>query len=215
MTALALSTRSVYLQLLGDCQDVACHAFATPLHRQLSDGYDECSVLRVPTAIEEWQAEHRTARKRVWRAERLGYRFAQIARHEYVNDVYAINTSKGERQGRPMSAGYHKRPSASPDPLYPCPRHGVHPYGVIDARGKLVAYLWCYRSGDLALVSSILGHGEHLANDVMYLLMRGTIEAERELGGFLVYNRHDSGTDGLRFYKERCGFEAAEVSWAL
>ena len=113
-----------------------------------------------------------------------------------------------------MSEGYKVRPSASPDPLYSCPVHGVHPYGVL-LDDTLVAYLWCYRSGDLALVSSILGHAEHLRFDVMYLLMRGVIEAELAHGGFLVYNRHDSGTDGLRFYKERCGLEPAEVEWAL
>jgi len=208
-------TRAVYVELLAGCSDPTCHAFATPLHRQLDSGaYSECSVLRLPASIEEWQLAHRTARKRAWRAERLGYRFAEIARHEYVDDIFDVNTSMKERQGRPMSAGYHVRPSASPDPLYPCPRHGVHPYGVL-LDETLVAYLWCYRSGDLGLVSSILGHGEHLRHDVMYLLMRGAIERELEHGGFLVYNRHDSGTDGLRFYKERCGFEPTEVAWAL
>jgi hypothetical protein len=212
--SVAEATRSVYLELVAGCEDVQCHAFATPLHRQLSAGYEECSVLRLPRSIEDWQAENRTARKRTWRAERLGYRFSEIVRHEFVDDVYAINTSKTERQGRPMSAGYSARPSETPDPDYPCLSHGVHPYGVL-LDDTLVAYLWCYRSGDMALVSSILGHGEHLRFDVMYLLMRGTIEAELVHGGFLVYNRHDSGTDGLRFYKERCGFEPAEVQWAL
>jgi hypothetical protein len=80
------------------------------------------------------------------------------------------------------------------------------------ARQPLVAYLWLYRAGDLALVSSILGHGNHLANDVMYLLDAGRDRREAEHGGFLVYNRHDSGTDGLRYFKERIGFE--ETKWS-
>lgn len=209
-----VQTRKVYLELLGSCSEPWCLAFSEPLHAQLENGpYDECSVLKL-TDIMSWRVDHRTARKRADRCRRLGYRFAPIERHEYVDDIYAINTSLAERQGRPMSAGYLERPSASPDPAYPCDRHRVNPYGVLSGH-RLVAYLWCYRSGDLALVSSILGHGEHLRDDVMYLLMQGTIEHESEQRGFLVYNRHDSGTDGLRYYKERCGFEPAEVAWAL
>jgi hypothetical protein len=208
-----IATRSVYVQLLGSCGP-DCAAFASPLYEQLGSGaYDVCSVLPLRGSILDWQAEHRTARKRAWRAERLGYRFAEIDRHEYVDDVFEINTSAPMRQGRPMSPGYLVPPSSTPDPEYPCPLHGVHPYGVL-LDEELVAYLWCYRSGDLALVSSILGHAEHLRFDVMYLLMRGTIEAELGLGGLLVYNRHDSGTEGLRYYKERCGFQPAEVAWA-
>jgi hypothetical protein len=76
-----------------------------------------------------------------------------------------------------------------------------------------VAYLWLYRSGELALVSSILGHGGYLRDDIMYLLMKGVIDAEAPHGGFLVYNRHDSGTDGLRYYKDRCGFKETAVEW--
>lgn len=208
-------TRAVYLELLAGCTDTECHAFATPLFRQMDSGrYRWCSVMRLPNTIEDWQLEHRTARKRAWRAERLGYRFAEIARHEYVDDIFDVNTSMKERQGRPMSAAYNLRPSASPDPLYSCPRHGIHTYGVLSGR-RLVAYLICYRSGDLALVSTILGHGDYLTDDIMYLLARGFIESELEYGGFAVYNRHDSGTDGLRYFKTRVGFERAEVSWAL
>jgi hypothetical protein len=29
----------------------------------------------------------------------------------------------------------------------------------------------------------------------------------------VVYNRHDSGTDGLRWWKERCGFQEEQVEW--
>lgn len=183
----------------------------------IAGGYDECSVLRLPRSLEEWEDGHRTARKRAWRSTRLGYTFAAIERSAYAGDVYAINTSLAHRQGRPMTAGYWERPSSEPEQRSECRRHGVHAYGVLredELVGRaLVAYAWIYRSGELALVSQILGHGGHLHADVMYLLARGVIEAELELGGALVYNRHDSGTDGLRYYKERIGFEPREVAW--
>lgn len=191
-----------------------CNLFADKLYRQLSNGrYDVCSVLPMPEDVKYWRAENRTARKRANRAINLGYQFRPVIRHEVVEDVYKINTSLDERQGKPMSEGYHARPSSTPDPVWPCERHGVHPYGVFDDRCKLRAYLWIYRSGELALVSQILGHGSHLRNDVMYLLWQGMLEAELPLGGYAVYNRHDSGTEGLRYYKERVGLKGTRVQW--
>jgi len=111
-----------------------------------------------------------------------------------------------------MTSSYRERPRFRLDEYWPCKRHRIAPYGVL-AGASLVAYAWIYRAGELALVSSILGHGDFLEAGVMYLLLRGVVEAELEHGGYLVYNRHDSGTPGLRFYKERAGFEPREVTW--
>ena len=64
-------------------------------------------------------------------------------------------------------------------------------------------------------IDLILGHGDHLANDVMYLLFAGMVEDQAGNGGVLYYNRHDSGTEGLVYYKERVGFAAGDVEWVL
>jgi hypothetical protein len=193
--------------------DPRCGDFASPLLLQLRFGYEECSVLPIPTSVEEWASEHRTARKRASRASNRGYIVRDFRREEHEDEIYAINTSLAMRQGRPMSYGYIRRPSFSPLPDYPCPRHGIRTLGVFDARGTLVAYLFLYRAGDLALVSSILGHGDNLADDVMYLLFRGIVEREAGNRGFFVYNRHDSGTEGLRYFKSKLGFEPQGVEW--
>ena len=135
-------------------------------------------------------------------------------RHRRAAEIQAINLSAPVRQGKPMSEGYRGPVSETPLPSYPCARHAVRTYGVEDAAGTLVAYLWLYRSGELALVSQILGHADHLENEVMFLLVQGVVEAESEYGGFMVYNRFDSGTDGLRFFKARCGFLPTQVVWS-
>lgn len=203
------------IRLETACNYPTCSEFAFPLHKQLSSGaYDLCSVMALHS-FEDWRAGHRTARKRADRAARRGYRFVTVNRHERTDELYAINTSTPERQGRPMSSGYQQRPSKTRLPDYPCVRHGVHPYGVETVGGVLVAYLWLYRAGELGLVSQILGHADHLENEVMYLLVQGVVGAESRQGGFLVYNRHDSGTDGLRFFKERVGFAETKVEWCL
>ena len=202
---------------LGISLDVACcRDFADPLYKQLSSGkYNECSVLPIPLIFAEWAAEHRTARKRAARAQKRGYWFDTVDRHAFEDDIWEINTSMEHRQGRQMTDSYRQRPQFGPDD-WGCQKHGVHPYGVFHGTGQLVAYLWMYRAGDLALVSSILGHGQHLENEVMYLLFAGALEREIAVGpGVCVYNRHDSGTDGLRFFKERLGFEEQEVAWLL
>lgn len=169
-----------------------------------------CSVLALPFE----DAAHRTARKRAAAAERNGYTFVEIRREHHELDIFDINTSAPERQGRPMSETYRRRPDVSPLPEYTCPRHAIKTYGVLDARGHLRAYTWLHRVGDLAMFSTILGHADHLDRHVMYLLVRGTLASEAEAGpGYGWYNLHSSGTPGLRWFKERFGFRATNVRW--
>lgn len=200
------------------CKD-ECETFAFRLYEQLSSGkYDEMAVMDLPTDLslsprEKWESQHRTARKRAWRAEHHGYFAARINRNEFEEDVWAVNLSRPTRQGRPMSQGYVERPAFDADD-YPCPLHGVHSYGVLDDHGTLVAYLWMYRSAELALVSQVLGHAAHEDFGVMYLLFREALVHEANIGpGMCVYNRYDSGTDGLRFLKDRIGFKPETVRW--
>lgn len=198
-----------------ECERLAARTFA-----QLNtDQYRwSCSVLEIPSDITEWETSHRTARKRAWRCERLGHRFQPVQRHLHEHDVFEINTSAPARQGRPMSDSYQLPVRYDPDErlTHGCARHGIHTYGVLDPDGRLRAYTWVYRVGDLMMLSQILGHADHLKSDVMYLLVRGALQAEATNGpGVCFYNRHDSGTEGLRFFKERCGFIAADVRWEL
>lgn len=194
------------------CDHGICTQFAYPLHEKLREGYEECAVLPLE-GLPMWRDSHRTARKRADRAARRGYTFSRILRHLVAPDIHAINMSATHRQGRPMSDGYRQPPTTSPLPDYPCNRHGVHTYGV-HLDDTLVAYSWIYRAGDLALVSQILGHADHLKHEIMYLLVQGVVEHESPLGGYMVYNRWDSGTDGLRFFKARCGFLPMQVEWS-
>lgn len=211
MTATAVEPVAVSLGV-DDCWGEACRAIASPLLDQLRAGrYDECSVIPLAAYVLD---DHRTARRRAARARRLGYSARLYRPERHVDDVFAINTSLAVRQGRPMSAGYRQRPSSTPDPTYDCPRHRVTRYGVFDPAGVLVAYCHAVRAGDLALVSQILGHGEHLRNDVMFLLVASVLSGEMPTGGFLIYNRHDSGQPGLREFKERLGFRPMAVEWA-
>jgi len=183
------------------------------LLRQMSGGkYDVCSVMPIPASIEEWKADHKTARKRAAGTSSM-YISTELKREYFSDDIHEINGSMSRRQGRPMTSGYLHRQDYQPLPDYPCGRHATRITGVF-THGTCVAYLVMIRAGELALVSQILGHGDHLKNGIMYLLFQEALEREIEWGaGYVVYNRHDSGTDGLRFFKERLGFEETTVQW--
>ena len=43
------------------------------------------------------------------KARRKGYKFLEIDRNNYINDIYKINTSSLFRQGRKMSESYLKK----------------------------------------------------------------------------------------------------------
>ena len=76
--------------------------------------------------------------------------------------------------GRKPSYGREPTPSASPPRLHLRPARGSE---------TLVAYLWLYRCGELALVSTILGHADLLEEGIMYGLFAGMLEAQFRLAG--------------------------------
>ncbi len=200
------------------CDHDSCEKHARPLFDQLAvPKYSRgASIMEVPDTLELWKSWHRTARRRALRAERLGYTFAEVDYSSHADDIYAINTSRKERQGRPMSDGYTTRRAygrLSADQTR-CPRHRTHTYGILNGK-TLVAYLTLHRAGDLAMVSMILGHGEHFDNGIMFQLVQGVIADQAGTGGVFFYNLHSSGQDGLRWAKERYGFRSADIEWSL
>lgn len=207
-----VATRTAVLLEASCCESELPQRFLTQLGvPKYATG---ASIMPVPDSLQEWREEHRTARKRADRCARLGYTFRRIHRGDHSDDINEINASLPERQGRPMTDGYTTPREHQSLPDYPCDRHRIDSYGVLSGR-RLVAYLTLYRVGELALVSMILGHGDHLRDDIMYLLAARVIEDQAGQGGFFYYNRHDSGTDGLRYYKERLGFGAADLEFVL
>jgi hypothetical protein len=200
---------------VGCTVDERCAPFARPMLEQMGSGrYQECAVMEIPGSVDEWRAERRTARKRASRAERRGYHAEPLSRDLHTDEIHAINTSKTHRQGRQMASGYVTRTYYGPLPDYQCCRHAIRTSGVWSKSGRLVAYLTMYRVGDLALVSQILGHGTYEPDEIMFLLFDYALGREVAHGrGVVVYNRWDSGEDGLREFKSRLGFREQEVAW--
>lgn len=197
------------------CRQIASDEFDLLADPRLKGQYEQGqAALRIESA-DGWLAEHRTARKRALRADRLGYTVSTFEPCDWHEDIMAVNLSTPRRQGRPMNDSYtNKERSTSKIGPMACPLHHRLEYGVFRDE-HLYGYAGIIRCGELAHVSMFLGHWDMLEDGIMYLLMREVVFAETELSSPIVlyYNRYDSGTDGLRFYKDRIGLAETDIEW--
>ncbi len=187
---------------------------------------------------EVWEAARLTTKKKgrvirdYNRAKRNGYFVKKFDRRTYIPDIYSINVSKPQRAGKQMRADYRRTVQelgGYPDKYYKytpptCPVHGSTMYGVFKSEpgrfigdvctnDRLVGYIHFFRCGNLARYSQILGHGDHLAEGIMYLLHFTIVEdlLLSNLHGlyYLMYSGFSSRGDdgGLQKWKRRCLFE--------
>jgi hypothetical protein len=214
----------------GDTTDDSCRVEPLKLFEQYTlpsltyPGYGELevntSVLIIPNDIEQdwWGSpESYWMRQKVRRAIKMGYVFAPFEWDDYLDDIYEINTSKAERQGRPMTQAYRERPQPQGRmPEQPCPRHRNGFFGAF-RDGRLYGYVLIVQSGEMMLFSKILGHGDHMEDGLMNLLVYEAVRWHHERSGtkYAVYYLHDSGTSGLQFFKRKMGFVGYVVRWQL
>lgn len=150
----------------------------------------------------------------------------------FVPDMHAIHTSSDVRQGRPMGPGYRlsiQEMGGSPERYHepqapPCRTHYALCFGIFDAipgytQGtvvtgeRLLGYISLTRMGNLACYSRIIGHADHLQLGIMYRLHFEMMKILFEEDGleYVMYGAMDSGTHGLRLWKQKVLFEPMEV----
>ncbi len=103
------------------------------------------------------------------KARKNGYHVSAIAYDDHLDDIYDINRSKSQRQGRPMSQDYLEYPEKRTEPLA---KAGIvyHSFGCFDGDNVLRAYLSYFRLGNILRIDRVLGHGDHLCYGIMNLL---------------------------------------------
>ena len=143
------------------------------------------------------------------KAAARGYRLRPIDRNDHVDEIHAINTSCGERQGRPMDASYLvKKIRYDNLPHYAC-------YGVFDRHGRLAAYCSVVRYGNFVSTDQLMGYKNN--DGIMYLLL-STIACrlieERDVDYFM-YDTFLGAQQGLRDFKRRNGFSPYRVRYEL
>jgi len=140
------------------------------------------------------------------------YRFIEIDRNDYIDDIYEINTSAFIRQGKKMSDGYLKKvESYKNEPHY---RY----FGVVDKNAKLVSYCNIGFYGEFALIVTLLGHKEYLNDGVMYLMLiefhKLMFDEYKDKGyKYIMYDTFFGASEGLKKFKEKLGFQPYRVKW--
>lgn len=90
-------------------------------------------------------------------------------------------------------------------------------FGVFDAKGVLKAYAYVLVSGEVCFFVRILGHGDDLEKGIMYYLVSEVVREMTDLKSdrpkWLMYDTYFGATQGLKYFKERCGFEPYRVNW--
>ena len=146
------------------------------------------------------------------KAAKNGYRVQAIDYDEHREQIFAINISKSERQGRAMDKAYLQYPEKRSGPLR---QLGIeyHSFGCFGADGVLRAYLNFYRFGNVFRIDKVLGHGAHLTYGIMNLLFAQSaiFLAEQYPHSYLNYLTMNTIGD----FKARLGFAPYNVLLAL
>jgi hypothetical protein len=161
------------------------------------------------TDVDDYLSDLRYARRRVRRAQRMGYTVGLFDPDERNAEIMAIHASLPERQGRPIDPEY-----LDPDTVY---EHGSDvEYMGIWLDGVVVAYCRLNYAGDIAGMGRIMGHGDHLENGVMFLLTAeivGHVKATRPEIDYIFYDMFFGAPQGLRSFKTNLGFRPYYVRW--
>ena len=159
--------------------------------------------------VEAYLADLRYARRRVRRAQRLGYVVAPFDPNERRSELLTIHRSLPERQGQPIDASY-----LDPAAVYETGPHLEYLGVLLD--DALVAYGQLWYAGEIVGMNRIMGHGDHLDDGVMFLLMAGVVKhvkTTRPDIRYVFYDMFFGAGEGLREFKTRLGFRPHYVHW--
>ncbi len=96
---------------------------------------------------------------------------------------------------------------------------------IVDADGRVRAYVDLITAGEVAIMSRILGHAQHLSNGIMYLLVESIVDyliAQKNKRGLPLWLMYDTfglrsafggRGEGIRYFKQRLGFRPYRVRW--
>jgi hypothetical protein len=159
--------------------------------------------------VDGYLAPLRYARRRVRRASRAGCSCRHFDPEERRAELLGIRTSLPVRQGRPMDAEF-----LDPGAVFETGAH-IEYLGVFK-QDTLVAYSQLEYAGEIVAMSDLFGHGGHLHDGIMFLLVAGVVDhAKRERPGtrWVLYDMYFGAGAGLRAFKANAGFRPHYVRW--
>jgi hypothetical protein len=143
------------------------------------------------------------------RARSRGYTCTTIDRNHHIDDIHAINTSLDMRQGRPMDGKYLDKVTRF--------EHQPHfdYYGVLDRKGRLVAYGNIGRYGNFSAFSQLIGIRNN--DGIMHLLVTdvvGRLIADKRVR-YVMYDTFFGAQSGLQQFKRILGFSPYRAKYSL
>lgn len=143
------------------------------------------------------------------RARERGYTVAEIDRNDYIDDIYQVNTSLEERQGRPMDPAYGVKTE------HYDASDGLRHFGVLDKLGRLVAYGDVGIYGDFAALNRSLGLKN--SDGVMYFLLADVACRLIDDGhlNYFMYDTYLGALPGLRNFKKKLGFQPYRIHYCI
>lgn len=143
------------------------------------------------------------------RARSRGYVCTEIERNEHVDGIHAINTALDSRQGRPMDRHYlEKTARFERQPHF-------NYYGVLDGKGRLVAYANVGHYGNFDAFSQLMGLRNN--DGIMHLLVVDIVSRliERNDVRYLMYDTFFGAQPGLQQFKRIVGFQPYRAKYSL
>lgn len=143
-----------------------------------------------------------------------GYVFHEFNYNDHLQDIYEINTSKAERQGKKMTESYLTYPMAISRELERCETHRYLRIGGFRG-GKMYAYCAVAVLNELAILNTIIGHADALTDGIMNGLINHLAEMCASMPNvkYLNYLTMESSGDSLQAFKRSVGFESYQVSF--
>jgi len=143
------------------------------------------------------------------RCTKMGYTVRSFNPNNQIEEIFTINTSSTERQGRVMDKNYQIKVNE-----WPTDEENQW-FGIFSEEGKLVAYVWTYIAGEMVLINRILGHADFLKDNIMYLLMTKVVAAfvQSDEINYLMYDTFGKVENGLVLFKKRIGFKPYTVNF--
>ena len=212
-TAMAMPRVDIVVSRGSPAEDRILLELARPHPRYRIVGRKTVGVALLPLDefddVEGYLANLRYARRRVKRASRLGHKADLFAPNDRRSELLAIHRSLPERQGRPMAAAY-----LDPSATYETPPQ-VEYIGIF-REDVLVAYSELEYAGEIVGTSRIMGHGNYLADGIMFLLIASIVDHVKTVRSdtrYLYYDMFFGAADGLRAFKTNAGFRPHYVHW--
>lgn len=181
------------------------------------------SLPRIPLAVIETsqtEAEYLKligdkSRNMLRKAAKNGYTVRSFNSAEFIDDIYAIRVSKEIRSGKPVPASFRERPKPfDTGNGRRCSRHKIAAVGVFSSEGILVSYAALHNCGDLAVINTIMGHGDYLKFGIMNLLVFGIFKEIKEnftRVKYINYLTLRSSTPQLDTFKKSVGFVSRDL----